>query len=339
MPPDLDRRTYDVLRLVDRYEPIGSIQLADQMKRYGYDIKDRTIRLHLSELDEHGLTEKVPGKGRRLTERGREELGQGEIGGRLEHIRSRIASLANRVTYDPERDAGDVVVSAMYLPESALEAARSLTEGLDDQPMGPIPIDVSESGVNEPGAYRILAPSSITIDGILLSNGIDARLAAACLLEYEPTAATPTAEGPEPDPVSDQAGGYIVRYRDVISGEGATIDVLSLLIEAGRTSVLGTLDGETGVVAGDTREFPVNQFRETQSLIAGTRESIGGVYALARPQERTPMPSGESGWTFSSLTYVSSGEALPAAFAEADLATSWDTLYGIVPRRELAPIE
>lgn len=90
MAADIDKRTYDLLRLVDRYSPIGSIQLGELMQLHGYDIKDRTIRLKLSELDSIGLTEKVPGKGRQLTESGRVELEQGDVNGRLEQIRARI---------------------------------------------------------------------------------------------------------------------------------------------------------------------------------------------------------------------------------------------------------
>ncbi|EMA42928.1 ribonuclease R [Halobiforma nitratireducens JCM 10879] len=113
MPPYLDRRLYDILRLVDHHGPIGSIQLVELIQHHGYDIKDRTIRLALPELEDHGLTEKVPGQGRRLTERGRQELEHGDVNARLEHIRTRIATLSSRVTYDPFEDTGDVIASCV----------------------------------------------------------------------------------------------------------------------------------------------------------------------------------------------------------------------------------
>lgn len=43
MDTELDRRTYDLLRLVDRHGPIGSILLVEMMQLRGYDIKDRTM--------------------------------------------------------------------------------------------------------------------------------------------------------------------------------------------------------------------------------------------------------------------------------------------------------
>jgi len=332
MSLELDRRLYDLLRLVDRHEPIGSIQLMELLNRYGYDIKDRTVRLHLSELDEQGLTEKVPGKGRRLTERGREELDMGDIASRLEHSRSRIASLASRVTYDPADDQGDLIASAAFVSEPDLEPTLSLISDLDALPLGPVSIDVSESTATEAGDYRILAPSSITLDGVLLAFGIDARLATANVLEYDPD----RVDGAEPE----SAGGRIVRTVDVISGEGSTIDVLSLLIEAGRTDVSSLLDGDDrGLVVGDDREFPVDQFREARSLTHRKRERLGGTYSLQRPRERKPRSNGEFGWTFCSLVYVAAGEVLIAALAESGLATDWNTLYGIVPRHDLDPVE
>jgi repressor of nif and glnA expression len=336
MSLELDRRLYDLLRLVDRHEPIGSIQLMELLNRYGYDIKDRTVRLHLSELDEQGLTEKVPGKGRRLTERGREELDMGDIASRLEHSRSRIASLASRVTYDPADDQGDLIASAAFVSEPDLEPTLSLISDLDALPLGPVSIDVSESTATEAGDYRILAPSSITLDGVLLTFGIDARLATANVLEYEPEAQGVPEDGTDPE----SAGGRIVRTVDVISGEGSTIDVLSLLIEAGRTDVSSLLDGDDrGLVVGDDREFPVDQFREARSLTHRKRERLGGTYSLQRPRERKPRSNGEFGWTFCSLVYVAAGEVLIAALAESGLATDWNTLYGIVPRHDLDRVE
>lgn len=336
MSLELDRRLYDLLRLVDRHEPIGSIQLMELLNRYGYDIKDRTVRLHLSELDEQGLTEKVPGKGRRLTERGREELDKGDIASRLEHIRSRIASLASRVTYDPADDQGDLIASAAFVSEPDLKPTLSVVSDLDALPIGPVTIDVAESSSNEPGDYRILAPSSITLDGVLLTFGIDARLATANVLEYEPVERDGQADGTEPD----TGGGRIVRTVDVINGEGSTIDVVSLLVEAGRTDVSSLLDGESrGLVVGDDREFPVDQFREARSLTHRKRQRLGGIYSLQRPRERNPRSNGEFGWTFCSLVYVGAGEVLIAALAESGLATDWNTLHGIVPRHDLKPVE
>lgn len=62
MPENLDRRAYDLLRLIDGHEPTGRIRLVDIINRHGYSIKGRTVRLLLSNLDDAGHTEKISGK-------------------------------------------------------------------------------------------------------------------------------------------------------------------------------------------------------------------------------------------------------------------------------------
>lgn len=364
MAPDLDRRTYDLLRLVDRHAPIGSIQLVELMQQHGYDIKDRTIRLALSELDELGFTEKVPGKGRRLTPSGRMELDQGDVNGRLEQVRARIAALTSRVSYDPIEDAGVVVASAAFLDDAAIGDALDLVERLESLPLGPIPLSLSPAAADEPGDYRLLTPSSITLDGVLLAHGVNADLSTAGVLEYDPTAsgdepptpsdgdaATPTETDPahpsedDPNPQSDDpsapadCGGRIVRYVDVINGEGSSIDVISLLIEAGRSDVESVLEAEeTGLLIGDDRQFPINRYEEARDLTVSTRASLGGTFDFTRPRERWKQ-GGDSAWAFGSLTYVGAGELLLAALGEYGLSNEWETLYGTVARNRLEPVE
>ena len=334
MAPDLDRRTYDLLRLVDRHGPIGSIQLFELMGVHGYDIKDRTIRLTLQELDELGLTEKVPGQGRRLTEDGRAELERGDVNSRLEQVRARIATLTSRVSYDPIDDEGALVASAAFLDESTLDRALELVGRLDALPLGRIPVAVEESDETEPGAYRVVAASSITLDGVLLAHGVDGRISNAGVLEYELEADASSDERPS------SRGGRFRRFVDVINGEGSSIDVVTLLIEAGRTDVATPLEtGGPGLLVGDSREFPITRFDEARDLAVTTRRALGGVVDFRRPREGDPLPGGSDGWAFGSITYAGPGELLLSAFTEYDLAESWETLYGTVDRGALEPVQ
>ena len=332
MAPDLDRRTYDLLRLVDRHGPIGSIQLFELMQLHGYDIKDRTIRLLLSDLDDLGLTRKVPGQGRQLTANGRTELEKGDVDTRLEQLRARIATLTSRVSYDPIDDGGVLVASAAFLPDERLEAALDVVEHLTALPLGPIPIAVEESADEEPGALKLVTASSITLDGVLLARGVDASISNSGVLASEPTE---TDDGVIPD-----RGGRIVRYVDIINGEGSSIDVISLLIEAGRTDIRSVLeDGERGLLVGDSREFPLNRFEEARDLAVATQRSLGGALEFRRPREQERLPSGTSTWAFGAITYIGPGELLLAALAEYDLIEEWETLYGTVERSELESVQ
>jgi hypothetical protein len=308
---ELDRRTYDLLRLIEANEPIGSIRLVEQMRRRGYSIKGRTIRLLLSELDEAGLTAKVSGKGRRLTDAGRAELRRGDVSGRLERVRERIATLTSRVTYDPADDVGELVVGAGRVVTGEEAAAFDLLERLHDSGVGPV-LAAREAAEG----LRLAVPSSITLDGVLLSRGIDARLVTAGLVEYD---------------------GDVRRYIDAINGEGATMDVVRLLIEADRTAADAYVNGDTGVLVVDNREFPLTRFEEARDLSEVLCERLGGVLDLRRPRESGPFPAGTPGWEFASLTYGGAGETALALLHEHDLLAEWTTLDGLRPRSAFEP--
>jgi len=309
-----ERRRYDLLRLIDENEPIGSIRLVDMMQQRGYSIKDRTIRLMLSELDEENLTEKVTGKGRRLTPAGRTELERGDVNGRLERVRERIATLTSDVTYDPAEDGGEVVVGTGRVAADDVDEAFELLTALHESTIGPVPVAVIDEG----SGVEIALPSSITLDGVLLSRGINARLVTAGLVEYD---------------------GAITRYIDAISGEGSTMDVVRLLVEADRTDVDAVLDDREGVLIVDKREFPLTRFEEAKDLSTATRDRLGGVVAFRRPRESGSVPIGTQGWEFASLTYGGIGETAFALLYEHGLLAGWDSLGGLRPRTmfEAAP--
>ncbi|WP_435176367.1 NrpR regulatory domain-containing protein [Halorussus sp. AFM4] len=367
MAVDLTRRTYDLLRLIDSEEPIGSIRLVELMKERGYSIKGRTIRVTLSELDEAGLTEKVPGRGRRLTAEGRAELARGNVSSRLERIRERIATLTSQVTYDPLEDVGEVVAASAAVDEADLGDALDALERLDDSPLGPVLVSTTE---RDDGRYRLEFPSSITLDGVLLTHGIAVELTTAGLVEYttdateddrratgddkgattndrratgaDEAADPPDVAGGTPDPTGTETaeyGGGIVRYVDAISGEGSTMDVVSLLIEAGRTSVTDAVESGSGLVIVDNRELPLTRYQEAQDLSVATRDRLGGVLDLRRPRESGPFPAGDPGWDFASVTYSGMGEVAIALLAEAGVTDEWETLQGVAPRSEFSTVQ
>jgi len=314
--PTLDRRTFDLLRLVDTNEPIGSIRLVELLQQRGYSIKDRTVRLTLSELDEAGLTTKVPGMGRKLTDEGRAELERGDVSGRLAQVRERIATLQSQVSYDPTEDAGDLIVAEAAVPESAVEDALADLRALEDAGMGPV-LAASES---TDAGRRFAFPSSVTLDGSLLVRGIDSELKTAGLVEY--------------DPRSDS----VQRYVDAISGQGSTMDVVRLLVEADRTSVENVLAGETGVLIVDSREFPLTRYEEATTVSEDFTAELGGVLEIARPREDGPFPGEAPGWDFASVTYAGVGELALSLLSERGRLRDWETLGGLRARESLTSV-
>lgn len=339
MADRLDNREYDLLRLIDVDEPIGSIRLVDQLQHRGYSIKGRTVRLLLSELDADGFTEKIPGQGRRLTDKGRSELRHGHVSGRLEQIRERIAVLTGQVTYDPFEDTGELVTSAIDIPSSMVEDALNTLNAVEEFPIGPILVAVDEnpSENQDDDLVRLFFPSSITLDGVLLSRGINSQLQVAGIVEYHPDP-KPERFSYEGTIVSDH-GGAILRYTDAVSGEGSTVDIADLLIEAGRPSIRPLFDGDSpGLLVVDNREFPLIRYEEAFDLAAATRRELGGVIDLRKPREKGPFPCGQPGWDFASLTYGAVGELAISLLVEEGYSTSWTTLHGLKERSSFRPV-
>mgnify|MGYP005844904779 CR=1 FL=1 len=331
METEIDRRTYDVLRLVEQHGPIGSIRLVDLMTQHGYDLKDRTVRLILSDLDDRGLTTKVPGKGRTLTDRGERELRRGDVAGRLERVRRRIATMTSQVSYDPVDETGALVACSAIIEEENLRAAFACLERLADTPIGPVPVALDDTTGSETDRYQLLIPSSITLDGVFLTHGINTELRTAGIIEYDPTeTGTDSAYG--------DTGGSIRRYVDVISGEGSSIDVVSLLIEAGRTAIRPIHAEESAFLVADDRTVPIGRLVEARDLSVATRTALGGAIRIERSREDGRTTGRDVPWGFGSVTYAGTGEVALAALHEADLLADWNTLYGVEDATVFEPV-
>lgn len=334
MTSNPDRRTYDILRLLAEHEPIGSVHLTEHLRERGYSITERTVRLTLADLDESGLTEKVGGKGRRLTADGRAELERGGVSGRVEQVRERLADLMSQVTYDPASDSGDVVVGTVLVAMEDRGKLEKSLAAIDDSPLGPIVASIESVERNGTDCLEVAVPSSVTIDGVLLSHGIESHPDTIGVVEYHPDPNTVPYDDHEPA----IHGGAIRRFTDVIGDERATVDLVSLLIEARQTDVSSALACETGLLVADNREFPLAHYDTARELAVSTRDTLGGVLDLRRPREPGPFPWGTPGWAFASLTFAGAAECIISHCVESGIALEWETLERVQPRSDFSPI-
>ncbi|ELY61528.1 ribonuclease R winged-helix domain-containing protein [Natronococcus jeotgali DSM 18795] len=233
------------------------------------------------------------------------------------------------MTYDPFEDTGEVIAASATVPDSDLDAALEALSALAETPIGPLPIALD----HEDNEHQLLLPSSLTLDGVLLSRGIKTDLKTAGLAEYRTDPSSTTQEN------TTSENGAISRYTDAISGERSTMDVVDLLLESRRTSTENLLAGtDPALLVVDNREVPLVRYRETRDLAETTREQLGGVLDLRRPRETGPFPLETPGWDFASLTY-GAGEIALALLVEREIAVSFETLAGLMPRSEFELVE
>ena len=93
---------------------IGSKEISKHLKLHGVDLTERTVRYHLKILDERGLTKVFGKEGRRITEKGREELSQSHVSDKVGFVISRIESLSYMTSFDIIKQEGDIIINVSF---------------------------------------------------------------------------------------------------------------------------------------------------------------------------------------------------------------------------------
>lgn len=267
--------------------PAGAAVLSEYLQAEGLSIPHRTIRQHLLQLDREGLTETVSRRhGRQLTERGLQEIEQGNVIDKLGFIATRIDQLGFQMSFNLQSGKGTIIANTAVLPQHYL--VRAVEEmkpvfaakiGMGDR------ILIAHAGERigalevPPKHAAIATVCSVTVNGILLNSGIPTISRFGGLLEmrdYRPQ-----------------------RFVELIEYSGTTIDPLDIFIEAGRTSVRACGRTGRGFIGASFREIPspalplVQNLRKEMNLLG-----LRGILAIGRanqPLMGIPVSEGRAG--------------------------------------------
>jgi len=114
---DARRKIAAILRVLDAAErPLGSTRIARELARRGVDLKGRMVRYYLDETDRQGFTENLGRPGRRLTARGRRELGAAVAVDRVGFVSARVDDLSYRLSFDVATKRGTIILNVSSLP-------------------------------------------------------------------------------------------------------------------------------------------------------------------------------------------------------------------------------
>jgi len=250
-------------------------RIASGLLAMGMDLRPRTIRLHLLQLDELGFTRLISRRsGRAITDAGHEELTRG------------VDTLTYRMTFRSHTGEGKIILNVCMIDQKDVAQAyrrmrsvyeRRLAMGTKMIVVGP---GEALGGVEVPaGAVGLGTVCSVTVNGILLHEGI---------------------------PVVSRFGGLLemrdwtpVRFVEAIEYRGSTLDPLEVFIKADMTRVDQVLRTGSGIVCASFREVPsvaVDDIRQLQP----TMESfgLGGILAIGKPNQPlfgVPVSEGYSG--------------------------------------------
>jgi hypothetical protein len=284
--PQIERKLIEIMRVISESEkPIGARNIADELNNRGYGIGERAVRYHLRILDERGFTKKYGYAGRKITELGRKELGDALIGDRLGFVITRIEELIYQTNYDIRSKEGDVIINLSYLDkddfDDTVEIMKYAAEsGVVISPRVRIFEEDSDSDIYvPPGKIGIATVCSITFDGLLLKNGIPVKTSYGGLLQIE-----------------NQEN---IRFLDLISYNGTSIDPIKIFLNRHATSVLDVMDNGTGRVLANMRQIPASAIEKAEEVLKLALESdISGSIMIGEPGEEVfgaPVDIGRSG--------------------------------------------
>jgi repressor of nif and glnA expression len=267
----VQRKLIEILRILhENHEPIGARLIADMMNERGYPIGERGVRYHLRILDERGLTKRHGYDGRVITEKGKHELESALVGDRLGFIITRIEKLIYDTTFDLKTGQGRVIINTSIIDKTDFEKTMEVLQHVmyNSYSISPYIKLIDEGTVTTDmkipeGKMGIATMCSITIDGILMKNGIPVNTRYGGILELKNTKPA--------------------HFDDIIAYNGTTIDPMRIFISKKMTRVLSAIDTGSGKLLANLREIPGSALSEAQRILQSIIDAgIGGIAQVGK---------------------------------------------------------
>lgn len=302
----------------------GASKISEVLASMGLPLKPRSVRFHLMQMDNEGLTRcDARRKGRQLTERGRQELNQFDVLGKVGFVAARVDELSYRMTMDITSETGSII------PNIAIIGAKDLSRSIHY--MSP----VFDCGLSIGGriAYKMFGEQ---VGGIMVPRGKIA-LATVCSMTINSLFFKAGI------PVTSRFGGLLkmenrnpVRFVDMIDYKGTSVDPLKLFIVAKMTKVREYAENGDGIIGASFREFPSVAYDRVKEVITilSEKHSLGGILTLGRPNMPLldiPVGEGRTGMI------VVGGLNPLAALYEAGVPVTIHPLWGLEDIRTFIP--
>jgi repressor of nif and glnA expression len=253
-------------------EPIGGKEISELLLKRGIEVSDRTVRMYLQELEDDGLLELSPRKGRSITEAGKRELGSSRVLSRVGLLSSRINQLTYDMDFDVNLGRGKVIVNiTLVSPEELREHMDQLLKVFElgyamGKMMGLLGEGETISQITVPrGKVGLCTVCSLALNGVLLKHGVPVDSLFSGLLELKD-------HKPQ-------------RFTEAIYYNGTSIDPLALFIQSGMTDYLGAIANGNGLIGAGFREIPAASY-DLVNRLADRLDAIGmGAFQhIGRPE-------------------------------------------------------
>jgi HTH-type transcriptional regulator, global nitrogen regulator NrpRI len=264
-----------ILKVLDKQGDtiLGSREISRQLKTYGVELTERTVRYHLRILDERSFTKVFGKEGRMITQKGKDELSQALVSEKVGFVISKIETLSYLTNLDLEKKEGKIILNVSYFPEKKLKEAIHIMK-----PVFSSPYVMSDNVVLHRSGEKIgdiVVPKgqvgfgtvcSVTINGIFLKAGIPVASKFGGVLQIE---------NHEPS-----------RFTALISYEGTSLDPLEIFIKSKMTDVLNAVKNYNGKILASFREIPIVSLEKAKELSLVMKENgIGGILLIGNPNQ------------------------------------------------------
>ena len=267
----VQRKLVEILRIIkESNSAIGARLIADRLNERGYRIGERGVRYHLRILDERRFTRKQGYEGRVLMPAGLKELEHALVSDRLGFVIITIEKMIYSTTFDQNTRKGNIVVNNSIIDLDHFDPVIDIIEETNNSGYTVSPyIGLIEENTPEvripPGKIGIATVCSITIDGILLKNGIPVDTKYGGLIEIK--------------------NGKPHKFKDLIASRATTIDPMKIFLSRKMTSITPAIRDGHGKVLASTREIPLSAEKNVEEILK-TAEKVG-ICGLIQNNEET----------------------------------------------------
>lgn len=319
------RKLLAILKIIqESHKPLGARLIADRLNFQGYILGERAVRYHLRILDERHLTKRIGYDGRIITELGKAEIDNALVGDRVGFIITKIERLMLDTTFDLKTMQGNVIINISVIEKDDFEMTMKIIKqvihnGYHFSPYIKLLREgtaISNIEVME-GKIGIATMCSITIDGILLKNGIQSDPKYGGILEIKDN--TP------------------VCFEDVVVYSGTTIDPMRIFMKKKMTRVLDTVNTGSGKLLANLREIPGDALPRAEEVLGSVAKArLGGIARIGAPGEsvlNSVVGAGKAG------IVVYAGTNVMAAVSEMGIKVATYPISAVIDFGELKELE
>lgn len=266
----------EILRILyTKNETLGAKLISEELKKRGYYLGERAVRYHMHMLDEKGFTEKVGYRGRKITEKGLDELKKGLVYNQVDFTYTRFEEKMYKVTLNHLTSNGSVIVNLSTIND---EMSKRV---IDDFFKEGLTVSQRYNYYEQNDAMVIETVCGNTIDGIFQKNGIITKPLYGGLLKVEDYSP--------------------VMFTEQIAYEKTSVTPLESFSGNDNTSVLDVANEGTGVIPANFRIIPASKKEDALKILDSLNKiGIGGVIDVGNSGESVlgiPVPKDMIGIT------------------------------------------